>query len=347
LTDTTIEGLQRDIRLFQKEMESLRSQLQTKDSHLHGISREKDALQNQLDEKTTQLEDLKSKYREEKYQLDRLESSKSSQDQRVQDCLNEISLLQNRLREAVTELEKVKSRVDAEKKINREVRQENMTLKEDVYKISTDSEGKDDQIKDLRSNIRTYVTEVKRIEDLLTSREQERGELLEQYKYLSDEVDKSEMHRRQLESQITNLRLDLSTRSAELRATESRLADMEQDLIELSLANESYRSQVATLTTKYDLVDTELKAVKSHTTWSATELTDFQNIATQLDEEKLALQRQISEQAQEIELLNGEILTLRQEITKLTSIMEEEKSSINEQKRELRNTTETDKDRRA
>ena len=97
------------------------------------------------------------------------------------------------MREAVTELEKVKSRVDAEKKINREVRQENMTLKEDVYKISTDSEGKDDQIKDLRSNIRTYVTEVKRIEDLLTSREQERGELLEQYKYLSDEVDKSEM----------------------------------------------------------------------------------------------------------------------------------------------------------
>ena len=69
-------------------------------------------------------------------------------------------------------------------------------------------------------------------------------------------------------------------------------------------------SQVATLTTKYDLVDTELKAVKSHTTWSATELTDFQNIATQLDEEKLALQRQISDQAQEIELLNGEVCTL-------------------------------------
>ena len=68
--------------------------------------------------------------------------------------------------------------------------------------------------------------------------------------------------------------------------------------------------QVATLTTKYDLVDTELRAVKSHTTWSATELTDFQNIATQLDEDKLALQRQISDQAQEIEQLNGEVCTL-------------------------------------
>ena len=68
-TDTTIEGLQRDIRSFQKELESLRSQLKIKESHLHGISKEKDALQNHLDEKTTQLEDLKCKYREEKSQL--------------------------------------------------------------------------------------------------------------------------------------------------------------------------------------------------------------------------------------------------------------------------------------
>ena len=172
---------------------------------------------------------------------------KNNQDNRVQECLAEISVLQNRLRETLTELENVRSRVDKEKIINRESLQENLKLKDDLYKMSTDSEGKDEQIKDLRSNIQTYVTQVKRIEDLLTAREHERGELLEQYKYLSDEVDKSELHRRQLESQITNLKLDLSTRSAELRATESRLADMEHDLIDLSLANESYRSQVFSL----------------------------------------------------------------------------------------------------
>ena len=172
---------------------------------------------------------------------------KNNQDNRVQECLAEISVLQNRLRETLTELENVRSRVDKEKIINRESLQENLKLKDDLYKMSTDSEGKDEQIKDLRSNIQTYVTEVKRIEDLLSAREHERGELLEQYKYLSDEVDKSELHRRQLESQITNLKLDLSTRSAELRATESRLADMEHDLIDLSLANESYRSQVFSL----------------------------------------------------------------------------------------------------
>ena len=214
-----------------------------------------------------------------------------------------------------------------------------MKLKEDVLKSSTESEGKDEQIRDLRDNIKSYVTEVKRIEDILNSREKERGELLEQYRHLSDEVDKSEMHRRDLESKISHLKLELSTRSSELKATESRIADMEQDLIELSLANESYRSQVnlyvitllygyevllnildvlvlvslnlilkvATLTTKFDLVETELRATKSQTTWAAAEFTDVQQLASQLDDEKLALQRQISDQAQEIELLNGEV----------------------------------------
>ena len=119
-----------------------------------------------------------------------------------------------------------------------------MKLKQDLSQISTESEIKDDEIKDLRANVNSYVSEVKRIEELLSSRERERSKLLEQYKYLSDEVDKSELYGRDLEAKVSHLKLELSTRSTELKATESRLADMEQDLIELSLSNESYRSQV-------------------------------------------------------------------------------------------------------
>ena len=122
-----------------------------------------------------------------------------------------------------------------------------MKLKQDLSQISTESEIKDGEIRDLRANVNSYVSEVKRIEELLSSRERERSKLLEQYKYLSDEVDKSELYGRDLEAKVSHLKLELSTRSTELKATESRLADMEQDLIELSLSNESYRSQVIRL----------------------------------------------------------------------------------------------------
>ena len=122
-----------------------------------------------------------------------------------------------------------------------------MKLKQDLSQMSTESEIKDVEIRDLRANVNSYVSEVKRIEELLSSRERERNKLLEQYKYLSDEVDKSELYGRDLEAKVSHLKLELSTRSTELKATESRLADMEQDLIELSLSNESYRSQVIRL----------------------------------------------------------------------------------------------------
>ena len=61
------------------------------------------------------------------------------------------------------------------------------------------------------------------------------------------------------------------------------------------------------LNSKFDLVDTELRAAKSQTIWGDTEFADVQQLANQLDEEKSGLQRQISDQAQEIESLNGEV----------------------------------------
>jgi len=176
-----------------------------------------------------------------------LAASKSGHEQQIQHCLSEITQLQLRNKDAEKDLQNSKSRLDAEKSLNRDIGRENMKLKQDLSQISTESEIKDDEIRDLRANVNSYVSEVKRIEELLSSRERERSKLLEQYKYLSDEVDKSELYGRDLEAKASHLKLELSTRSTELKATESRLADMEQDLIELSLSNESYRSQILSL----------------------------------------------------------------------------------------------------
>ena len=132
-TDNTLEGFQRDLRCYQTEVNNLKSELAIKESHLMAISRDKDALQNQLDEKTIQHEDLKSKFRDIRSQLDQLWSTKSNQEERVQQCMSEIRVLQNRVRESESESVKLKSRLDAEKSLSRETRIENMKLKEGLY----------------------------------------------------------------------------------------------------------------------------------------------------------------------------------------------------------------------
>ena len=99
--------------------------------------------------------------------------------------------MQIRLRDADRERRDLEGRLEAEKKLSRELRVENMRVKEDHLRTSTDSESQRAQIQDLRADIQRYVTQVQRIEGLLTDKDVERRELLEQYKSLSDEMENS------------------------------------------------------------------------------------------------------------------------------------------------------------
>ena len=99
--------------------------------------------------------------------------------------------MQIRLRDADRERRDLEGRLEAEKKLSRELRVENMRVKEDHLRTSTDSESQRAQIQDLRADIQRYVTQVQRIEGLLADKDVERRELLEQYKSLSDEMENS------------------------------------------------------------------------------------------------------------------------------------------------------------
>jgi hypothetical protein len=50
--------------------------------------------------------------------------------------------------------------------------------------------------------MKRYVTEVKRIEEVLSLRERERSELLQQYKHLSVEIDTAETYGRKMAAKV-------------------------------------------------------------------------------------------------------------------------------------------------
>ena len=72
-----------------------------------------------------------------------------------------------------------------------------------MHSLKSDSDSKDEKIEDLRAHIRRYVTEVKRIEELLAIREKERVEILDSYKHLNDENESSVNYGRRLESKVS------------------------------------------------------------------------------------------------------------------------------------------------
>ena len=82
-----------------------------------------------------------------------------------------------------------------EQEVSRELIVENAKLKEELNDLQSSSDSQKAKIEDLRSNIQRYVTEVKRIEEILALRERERTELLDQYQHLNEEAETSMSYR--------------------------------------------------------------------------------------------------------------------------------------------------------
>ena len=81
--------------------------------------------------------------------------------------------------------------------------------------------------------------------------------------------------------------MQLAERNAEFDASQRRLSDLEKDLVELSLTNETYRAQVATLSTRIDVADSQLKEAQSHSQWASSDLSNVHELAAQLNSQKV------------------------------------------------------------
>ena len=197
------ETYQENVATFHKEIQTLRKDLETKESFVKELLENKDILHDQLDEKTLKIEDLKKKMMESENKRISMETENSGQFRRVADCLTEIKELQDKLRVYETKNDQIQTRILGEQEFSRELRMENTKLKTELTALKSDSEEKYAKIEDMRAHIQRYVTEVKRIEEILAIREKERKDLLEQYQHLNDEAESSASYGRKMESKVS------------------------------------------------------------------------------------------------------------------------------------------------
>ena len=63
-SDDNVTKYQRDIAIFQKQIQEMRQELTSKEGHIRNLIADKDLLHQQLDDKTIRNEDLKKKLSE-------------------------------------------------------------------------------------------------------------------------------------------------------------------------------------------------------------------------------------------------------------------------------------------
>ena len=88
------------------------------------------------------------------------------------------------------------------------LRYELQNNKDELEKVSEESQSKSDEIVDIKSELQRYLSEVKRFEELIDLKDNERSNLLRQYEELSKEASAFESSNRSLGELIIIMLLD-------------------------------------------------------------------------------------------------------------------------------------------
>ncbi|CAG9764416.1 unnamed protein product [Ceutorhynchus assimilis] len=201
-------------------------------------------------------------------------------------------------------------------------------LQNDISSLSYDSRDARNeleickrQVEDLKRQLQHYVAEIKRTEDLITNKELERNELLDQFKSLSQEANVLESNNHTLESEANQCKVQLSVALDHSTEMERRVEHQENTI-------RSYEKQIADLSAQVARLEVQLKQTTREQEQCNTEMKQMRDLCQKLDKDKDTLKNELynkedrQSQSQRVtNKLNAEMATLRE-------ALEEEKSRL-------------------
>ncbi|XP_018573726.1 centrosomal protein of 135 kDa, partial [Anoplophora glabripennis] len=249
----------RESEAHEKEICRLQGDIQYMKMQLSKIDKEKDNLLNVVDEKTEKIALLEDQLREKKNSISSLEMELKELKRKLGNFSDESSTQQQNLRSLKQEIALLQKDFENEKKQKEAAVQENRRLQNDIASVVCDcKEARKQldidqrQVDDLKRQLQHYVAEVKRTEDLISQKELERTEILDQFKCLSEEANILESNNHTLETEATQSRVQLSVAL-------DHASDLERKLENQDAVIRSYEKQVTGLTSQVASLEIQLK----------------------------------------------------------------------------------------
>ncbi|XP_026666528.1 centrosomal protein of 135 kDa-like isoform X2 [Ceratina calcarata] len=139
---------------------------------------------------------------------------------------------------------------------------------------------------DLKKQLQTYVTEVRRVEELLNRKENERTEMLNHFRSLSLEATVLENNNHSLESEAAEAR-------GALQSARDRLLDLERQLVDKDCLIRGYETQISELTQNVASMETQLRQQGEQRHRTEADLTAVRDLCMKLDQQKDSLMQQL------------------------------------------------------
>ncbi|XP_028141576.1 centrosomal protein of 135 kDa isoform X2 [Diabrotica virgifera virgifera] len=320
LSHRETSGYERDIARLQGDVEVMKSQL-------NKIDKEKDELLNVVDDKTEQIDKLENQLKEKRHQISALEIENKEIKRRLGKVTDDSSSNELQLRSYKQEINLLQQDLDNERRLKEAVIQENRRLQEDLASVSLDCRDARKeldiakrQVEDLKTQLQHYVAEVKRTEDLISQKELERAEVLDQFKSLSQENNLLESTNHTLENEASQSRVQLSVAL-------DHATDLERHVENQEAIIKSYEKQISELTTQVASLEIQLKQGSSMSVRTTTELKQLKDLCVKLDREKDELKRTLRDKEDEKSSIERQIDLLSRENRELKRALDKDQDN--------------------
>ncbi|XP_078077590.1 testis-specific gene 10 protein [Mustelus asterias] len=323
-----IDDLTRQVSSLQEEISSIRS-------NAYELDKQKSSLQEVVDEKTETIASLEESLHQKKkniadnqLNISELETTVDQLNESINNKENDISSLQHQCESINSELSEVNQLRETAVRENNHLHEQLSKIKYENQSVNRKLEESIQESKDLKMKIQDYITEISKVENLLSGKENENFNLMEQCRRTNAQTETWELKARQIEGEYNSVQLELVTAKAENRRMCEKANSLEKEIEEQEAARNAYKAQVCSLNKLIMKLEDELRQVQTEKSTALTDLTSTQELCLKLDSNKEMMMRQVANKNKEMEQVLNELESARSEIELLRNQLSSERTSI-------------------
>ncbi|KAM6945724.1 testis-specific gene 10 protein [Aplochiton taeniatus] len=311
-----------------RQVSGLREEVASLQATIDNWDQDKDLLRDQLDQKTdllniahVQLDDKEALLRSLRITIDEFEAAHKSRRENTEDQEREVEAVRRRLDAASAEL-------SATIEVKEATLRENALLREDLDRAGLDSqtlqrraEDCTHEVVDLQRKVQDYVSDVARVETLLSTKERECRELQDARRRTAAQAGSWEDQARHAEGAAAELRLELADSEVERRRLREKAEALEASLQEALSAERSSSGQLSQLSRSLKQTEEELRDLQEERCSSQIDLDKTRELCVKLDASKEAAQGELEAYRSELELLHKQLASERLSLQSLESLL--------------------------
>lgn len=257
LSKDTVDTLEKKCKELQSEIIKLKSDKLHLIDNIKIMDKDRDKLVIDLDNKTENISILEQKIKSQTYEITKLESEISElksklnfnkvNEHKVSDYESQITFLNGEIKRISQQYD---TAIIENKHLQNSLADVNGVLK--LTKMELEKSKKD--VDGLKQQLQHYVAEIRRIEDLLSQKEAERSDMLEQFASLSVEANILENNNHSLESES-------ASKTIQLQTYVNQIQHLEEKLVEKDNIIDSQSARIASMTCKINALQNEIKLI--------------------------------------------------------------------------------------